>query len=74
MSRLTDREIANVDHLLHFAFAFGDDLSGLQGYELAELVFQFAQRIAKATNSLAAHGPGVARHFRNASCARVIAF
>ena len=55
-ARLTDREIADVDHLLYFAFAFGDDLSGLQGHELAELVFQVAQCIAEATNSLAADG------------------
>ena len=38
-ARLANGQIADVDHLLHFAFAFGDDLSGLQGHELAELVF-----------------------------------
>jgi hypothetical protein len=53
-ARLTNSQIADVDHLLHFAFAFGDDFPGLERHELAELVFQFTQRVAKATNSLAA--------------------
>src|SRR5437763_2964338 len=54
-ARLADCEIANVDHLLHFAFAFGDNFSGLERDELAELVFQFAQCVAKTANSVAAH-------------------
>src|SRR5438477_5918784 len=40
-SRLTNCEIANVDHLLHFAFAFGDNFPGFERNELAELVLQF---------------------------------
>jgi hypothetical protein len=54
-SRLTDRKIANVDHLLHLAFAFGDDLSSLQGDELAELVLQIAQCVAKFSHGFPAH-------------------
>ena len=34
--RLADGEIADVDHLLHFAFAFRDDLAGLEGNELRQ--------------------------------------
>src|SRR5205823_9196715 len=54
-ARLADGEIADIDHLLHFAFAFSDDLAGLEGDELAELVFRFAQRIAKPAYRVAAH-------------------
>src|SRR5207244_10205809 len=36
----------------------GDDLSSLERYELAEIVFQFAQRVAEAANGLAAHRSG----------------
>ena len=54
-ARLADGEIADVDHFLHFAFAFGDDFPGLERHQLAELMFQFAQRIAQAANSFTAH-------------------
>src|SRR5205823_3508634 len=37
-ARLTNREIADVDHLLHFAFAFGDNFPSLEGNELPELI------------------------------------
>src|SRR5207247_10232233 len=53
LSRLTDREIADVDHFLHLAFAFGEDCSSLYRQWLAELVFHFAQRIAKRATRLA---------------------
>ena len=46
-ARLADREIADVDHLLHFAFAFGDDLTHLEGDEFSEIRFRFAQCIAE---------------------------
>src|SRR6266480_1198134 len=54
-ARLADCEIADINHLLHFAFAFGDNFSGLERDELAELVFQVAQCVAKTANSVAAH-------------------
>ncbi len=41
-ARLTNREIADVDHLLHFAFAFGDNFPGLEGNELPEIMFKIA--------------------------------
>jgi hypothetical protein len=53
--RLADREVANIDHLLHFAFTLGDDFPSLERDQLAELVFQFAQCVAKTANCLTAH-------------------
>ena len=52
---LANRKVADVDHFLHFAFAFSDDFSRLEGHELAELMFQFAQRVTQTANRLAAH-------------------
>ena len=72
-ARLADGEIADVDHLLHFAFALGDDLAGLERDELAEFGFEFAQRVAERRTVSPRTGPGVMRHFTNASCARVMA-
>src|ERR1700745_269162 len=60
-ARLTDREIADVDHLLYFAFPFGEDFPGLESDQLAELVLQFPECIAKTADSFAAH-----RAWRNA--------
>ena len=56
-SRLADSEIADVDHLLHFALAFGDDLAGLERYELAKLRFQLAQSVAELPYRFAADRP-----------------
>src|SRR4029077_12670071 len=55
--RLANREIADVDHFLNFAFAFGDDFPGLERDELAELMFQLAQRVSQTPNSVATDGP-----------------
>ena len=52
-ARLADGEIADVDHLLHFAFAFGDNFSGLESDELAKFMFQFAERVSETANSVA---------------------
>src|SRR4029077_1501602 len=57
-ARLTDCEIADVDHLLHFAFPLRDDLSSLECYELPELMFRFPERVAETANGLAADRPG----------------
>src|SRR5882762_4203504 len=54
-ARLANGEIADVDHLLHFAFAFCDDLTGLESDKLAELLFEIAQRVTKTANGLTAH-------------------
>ena len=52
---LADREVANVDHLLHFTLAFRDDFSGLKRHELTKLRFQIAQCVTQTANSLATH-------------------
>src|SRR6266545_3638011 len=54
-ARLADREVADIYHLLNFAFPFSDDLTSLERDQLAELVFQFAQCVTQATNGLTAH-------------------
>ena len=41
-ARLTNCEIADVDHLLHFTFAFRDNFPGLERNELTEIMFGFA--------------------------------
>src|SRR5438132_1590364 len=56
--RLADGEVADVDHLLHFAFAFSDDLAGLERDELTELVFQLAERVSQTSNGVAADWAG----------------
>ena len=57
-ARLTNCEIADVDHFLHFAFALGHDLSSLERHQLTELMFRFPKRVAKTANGLAADRPG----------------
>ena len=54
----TDGEIADVDHFLNFAFAFGDDFSGFQADQAAQLALVLAQRFAKQAQQLAAPGRG----------------
>src|SRR3979490_888942 len=54
-ARLADREIADVDHLLNFAFAFGNDFAGLESHELTKLMFQFTERVSETTNGIAPH-------------------
>ena len=36
---LANGKVADVDHFLHFAFAFSDNFSRLERHELAELMF-----------------------------------
>ena len=36
---MPDREVADINHLLHFTFAFGQNFSRLEGDELTKLVF-----------------------------------
>ena len=52
----TDREIADVDHLLHFAEAFGNDLAGLNGDEPAEIGLGRSQFQAEQADQFAALG------------------
>ena len=57
-ARLTDSEIADVDHLLHFAFAFRDNFAGLERNELTEIVLEIAQRVTETANGIAANRSG----------------
>ena len=52
--RLADGEVGDVDHLLHFAVAFGLDLAVLERDERAERVLVLAQQVAEAAHHLAA--------------------
>jgi hypothetical protein len=49
----TDGIVADVDHLLHLAEPFGDDLAHLQRDETAQRLFLLAQRVAELPNDLA---------------------
>ena len=49
-----DGEVADVDHLLHFAQAFLQELAGLERHQHAERVLVRAQRVAEAAHQLAA--------------------
>src|ERR1035441_10347383 len=52
----SDSEVADVNHLLHFTLAFGQDLPGLQGYEPPEIALGFAQGVAELADDLTALG------------------
>ena len=54
LARQADGEIADVDHLLHFAEALGRDLAGFERHEAAEIVLGGAQLLADQTHELAA--------------------
>ena len=53
LPRQPDGEIADVDHLLHFAEALGDDLAGFERHERAESLFRGAQFLAEQPHELA---------------------
>ena len=54
LARQADREVADVDHLLHFAQAFGGDLAGLERDQPAEVGLGRAQLFAEQAHQLAA--------------------
>ena len=54
LARETDREIADVDHLLHFAEALLQDLAGFEGDEAAERLLVGAQLFAEQAHEFAA--------------------
>ena len=71
LPRQADREVAHVDHLLHFAQALGEDLAGLERDEPPELFLVRAQLLAELADDLAAprrrdHAPGRERLGRGA--------
>src|SRR5712692_924384 len=54
LPRQPDREIADVDHLLHFALALFEDLAGLDRYQPAERRLVLSQLVGKQPHQLAA--------------------
>src|SRR5690606_41192260 len=54
LAREADREIADVDHLLHLAFAFGEDFSDFDRNEPAEIGFCRAEILAEQPDEFAA--------------------
>ena len=58
LAREAGGEGADVDHLLHFAEAFGEDLAGFEGDEAAEGVDVGAELFAEETDELAAFRRG----------------
>ena len=53
LPRQADGEIADVDHLLHFAEALGDDLADLEGHERAQGFLRGAQFLAEQAHEFA---------------------
>ena len=53
LSRKADGEIADVDHLLHFAETLGDDLADFDGDECAQGVLLGAKFLSQKTHELA---------------------
>ena len=58
LAREADGEIGDVDHLLHFAQAFGQDLAHLERNERAQILLMSAQFIADLAHDVAAFGGG----------------
>ena len=58
LAREADREIADVDHFLDFAEAFGRDLAGLDRDQLAQGRLVIAQLVPEQANELAPFGCG----------------
>ena len=54
LTREAGREVADVDHLLHFAVPLGADLPHLERHEIAERLLHLAQRVAQVAHELAA--------------------
>ncbi|KGS35373.1 hypothetical protein X945_5803 [Burkholderia pseudomallei ABCPW 107] len=58
LPRQADREIADIDHFLHFAEPLGRDLARLERDEPAERGLVLAQHVAEHAHELAAHRRG----------------
>ena len=54
LSRKTTGEVADVDHLLHFAARLGHDLAGLDGHDGGQRVLVRAQLLTEQANELSA--------------------
>ena len=65
LARQADRIIANIDHFLHFAQALGDDLSGLQRHQTAQIGLAGAQFLAQQADEFTtARGRHFAPHLK----------
>src|SRR5207244_644348 len=49
-------EIGNIDHLLHFALAFGENLAAFERYQRSQVVFHAAELLADLAHHFAALG------------------
>src|SRR5262249_47355331 len=56
LARQANGEVANVDHLLNLAEAFGDDLADLDGHETAKCFLVHPQLLSEQADKLAAIG------------------
>ena len=56
LPRQADGEIADVDHLLNFAQALGDDLADFERHQRAKRLFRGAQFLAEEAHELAPAG------------------
>ena len=74
-ARLPDGEVADVDHLLHFAVALGADLAHLERDQVAQRFLRFAQGVAEIANHLPrVWEPAPVRQVRKAFCAAAATF
>lgn len=55
LARETDRELADIDHLLHFAEGFGGDLAGLDGHQRAQIGLVLDEQLTQPGHERAAH-------------------
>src|SRR5207237_5755638 len=46
LARKADSEVADIDHLLHFAFTFDNDLARFESYKPAKILLRIAQGVA----------------------------
>ena len=53
LARETDSEVGDIDHLLYFAFSFGENLARLERDQRAEVVFGAAQLVPQLARDLA---------------------
>ena len=58
LARETNGEITNINHLLHFTLAFGDDFAGFEADEGSEFHLGLAQGVAELADEFAAFGGG----------------
>ncbi len=78
LARQADGEIGDIDHLLHFALALGQDLAHFERDQRAEIVFEAPQLVADLAHDLAALGGGehapAFEHFRCLGHHRLVFF